>query len=183
MVQQFFCFRLETAAMIIGWLGAVGSVISVVVFGFCLGYLDEIVQKIIESAPENTKLDPDQIRTILTVAFVIFLILNAINMFASICLILGTMKQRHLLLLPWLLNTGIALLFAATYYVLLVVEAVQMSYSSNIGLIIFASINLALDIYVWLAIYSHFKNIRNNREQQERLIPPAGGVYPSYTNM
>ncbi|XP_054736503.1 uncharacterized protein LOC129243482 [Anastrepha obliqua] len=182
MMQKFFCFRLETAATIIGWLGSVGSLIAVVVLGLCLGYIDDIVEKVMESAPVNEKLDPNRIRTILTVAFVAFLVLNAINMFASVCLILGTIKQRHLLLLPWLLNTGISLLFAVTYYVLLIVDAVQISFSSNIGLIIFVSLNLALNIYIWLAVYSHFKNIRNNSEQRQQLLPPRD-AYPSYTNI
>ncbi|CAD7012290.1 uncharacterized protein LOC101454486 [Ceratitis capitata] len=183
MLKKFFCFRLETAAMIIGWVETIGSFLSILLFGFCLGYVDEIVKQIIESAPADEQLNPDEIRKVLIVGFVAFIVLSAINLVASVCLLLGTIKERHLLILPWLFNSLISLLFGFIYYIILVAGSLSISFSSGIGTLLSISISLALHIYTWLAMYSHFKNIRNNRDQQEQLLRPAGGAYPSYTNI
>ncbi|XP_011188536.1 uncharacterized protein LOC105215989 [Zeugodacus cucurbitae] len=185
MLNKYFCFRLETAAMIIGWFETIGSLLSVLLFGFCLGYVDDIVKQIIDKAQENDQPNPDEIRHVLVIGFVFFIVLSAINLFASICLLLGTIKERHLLLLPWLLNSLVSLLFCFIYYTLLIdyVISRDISFSSVFGSILPIILGLVLKIYTWLAMYSLFKNIRNNREQREQLLRPTGGLYPSYTNM
>ncbi|XP_014092076.1 uncharacterized protein [Bactrocera oleae] len=185
MLKKYFFFRLETAAMIIGWFETIGSILSVLIFGFCLGYVDDIVKEIINQAKESDQINPDEVRKVLVIGFVFFIMLSAINLFASICLLLGTIKERHLLLLPWLFNSLFSLLFAFIYYFILIdyIISTQIPFSSGFGSILLISLSFALKLYTWLAMYSLFKNIRSNRDQREQLLRPTGGLYPSYTNM
>lgn len=62
MLKKYFFFRLETAAMIIGWFETIGSILSVLIFGFCLGYVDDIVKEIINQAKESDQINPDEVR-------------------------------------------------------------------------------------------------------------------------
>lgn len=78
--------------MIIGWFETIGSILSVLIFGFCLGYVDDIVKEIINQAKESDQINPDEVRKVLVIGFVFFIMLSAINLFASICLLLGTIK-------------------------------------------------------------------------------------------
>lgn len=55
--DRFCCFRVHTIGMILGWLGSISAVITIVVMGFLLGYLDQIVAEVVKKDPAHYDYD------------------------------------------------------------------------------------------------------------------------------
>ncbi|XP_033250766.1 uncharacterized protein LOC117189817 [Drosophila miranda] len=141
-------------------LGAIWSFLAVILISTALGYADKISEEI----AKNTK-DPNmtaiQIRTLLVIVLSIFLALKVINLLSSALLVMGTVKERHLLLLPWLINSGITLAFTIISTVLLWVEAIGSGPVAEALSVVFVSGGLVvLWWYLYYGIYSLFKHIQ-----------------------
>ena len=182
MLGSFCGIRLNTAGVIIGWIGAVLSLLTIVLISLALGYLDELVKSIVEQA-NDPNFDAATARTVLLIGLCIYLTTNAINLVASALLVAGTVKERHLLLVPWLLNAGFSLLLSCIYFVGILTTSAP--FASMLPSLIFGGIGLVFNFYIWYAIYSLYKQIQATRDQQQRLIPAtsAGASYPSYTKI
>lgn len=49
MLTRLCCMRLNTAGVVLGWLGVVGSLLGVILVSTVLGYADVITQRILEN--------------------------------------------------------------------------------------------------------------------------------------
>jgi len=191
MVQSFFCFRLSTAAVWIGWLGAVSYTILSILNIVCLANVDEIVKILTNGTNETNYIVPDvhfknaeTAKLVLLTVLVIYLVLNLQNAFASILLVAGTLKEKHRHLIPWLINNGIYVTYLLLIYVSVLVHlfAMHASVGDIILYLIYMFIGFGLQFYVWLAIYSLFKEFQYASDR-ERLIPATGSAHPSYTKI
>ncbi|KAH8337028.1 hypothetical protein KR059_012142 [Drosophila kikkawai] len=187
MLSSVFCMRLNTYGVVIGWLGVIFSFLAVILLSVALGFADEIAQQIVE-ANKSADVTVDQVRSILIIALSVYLALKVINLLASAMLVVGTVKERHLLLLPWLINNGVLLAFAILFHfgVWAQVLSAPPPFLDALPILLFSLATLALAWYLYYGIYSLFKQIQANSDIQRPLIPPAApqtNSYPSYTKI
>ncbi|KAH8285831.1 hypothetical protein KR018_012363 [Drosophila ironensis] len=166
MLQKVCCMRLNTYGVVVGWLGLIVSFLAVILLATCLGFSTEIAQKIANAFAVD-------IRAIVVLVLVAYLALKLINLLASALLIFGTVKERHLLLLPWLINNGLLLVYDFIVNITLWVIMVNSkeSISTVVLMVLFSLAYRALLWYLYYGIYSLFKHIQSSSEQQRPLIP------------
>ncbi|KAH8407410.1 hypothetical protein KR222_008417 [Zaprionus bogoriensis] len=187
MLRSLFLMRLNTAGVVIGWLGVVGSFVMIIAQAVILGFADVIAQAFVKESDDKIKYE--EVHTAIIVAVSVYLAICALNFMASGMLVLGTMKERHLMLLPWLINSGIALAITIVYDLVGLVAALRSGSAEAFVLpIIVGAIGLALQVYIYCGIYSLYKQIQYTREQQRPLIEQqpvqhSGTSYPNYTKM
>ncbi|EDW31649.1 GL10847 [Drosophila persimilis] len=191
MLTKVLGMRLNTYGVVVGWLGAIWSFLAVILISTALGFADEISEEIAKNS-QDPNMTAIQIRTLLVIVLSVFLALKVINLLSSALLVMGTVKERHLLLLPWLINSGITLAFTIISTVLLWVEAIGSSPVAEALSVVFVSGGLVvLWWYLYYGIYSLFKHIQLTSDQQRPLIqgPPqrsgdhSGATYPNYTKI
>ncbi|XP_064543906.1 uncharacterized protein LOC135432254 [Drosophila montana] len=191
MMEKVCCMRLSTAGVVLGWIGVVASFIGTILLATILGNADVIAKSILGNMTDGAA-KYDEIHMGLIVSCSVYLAIVVLNLLASGMLILGTMKERHLMLLPWLINSGVGLLFSIIYhFVLLILALTSAQIDRIVPVLIVTLIGLGLHIYIYCGIYSLFKQIQLTREQQQPLInqsqgaevPNQGNSYPSYTKI
>ncbi|XP_068146376.1 uncharacterized protein [Drosophila tropicalis] len=186
MLTKLFCFRLNTAGVIIAWIGIVGSLLTTIILGICLGMIDELVKAMVKNwnDPEITEAD---IRPYAVIVLSIYLALSVIQMLASGMLLIGTNKERHLWLLPWLFNYGISIAVGFIYNlsVWIMLLSKNMSFLSVLPSMIIYLLSTAFSMYVFYGIYSLYKQIQASRDEQQPLISDQDQVRrtnPNYTS-
>ncbi|XP_036334356.1 uncharacterized protein LOC118744982 [Rhagoletis pomonella] len=187
MVRKVLCFQLDTVTMIVGWLGVVISLTGMTISALSIGFAEQIAKWFISLAPEEggaSTQDPVEIKTHLIIASTINIVLCSVNLIASFCLILGTLKERHLLLLPWLVNSAISIIFSFIYNALMVARVIEVALLSGLAMMLFATLILAFEVYIWLAIHTHFKTLQAKTfHQRQKLLSASAASYPSYTKL
>ncbi|XP_017865184.1 PREDICTED: uncharacterized protein LOC108615297 [Drosophila arizonae] len=192
MLTRLCCMRLNTAGVVLGWLGIVGSLLGVILLSTILGYADVIAKGIVDKMqPEEATYD--EVHSAIVIGCSVYLGIILLNLLSSALLVLGTMKERHLMLLPWLINSAVGLVFSIVYHLALFVAAFSSGadFGHVLPALIPTALILALQIYIYMGIYSLFKQIQQTREQQRPLItatqgmavPNQGNTYPSYTKI
>ncbi|XP_017125923.1 uncharacterized protein LOC108145193 [Drosophila elegans] len=187
MLSRVFCMRLNTYGVVIGWLGAILSFLATILLAVALGFVDEIAQQIVD-ANKNPDVTVSQVRSVLIIIFSVYLALKVINCLASVMLVVGTVKERHLLLLPWLINNGVLLVTGIIAHITLWAELIESStpFINALPVILLSLSMLVLAWYLYYGIYSLFKQIQASSEIQRPLIPPPTqqtNSYPSYTKI
>ncbi|KAH8291354.1 hypothetical protein KR054_010949 [Drosophila jambulina] len=187
MLTSVFCMRLNTYGVVIGWLGVIFSFLATILLSVALAFVDEIAQQIVDTKPSD-HMQLDQVHTILVIGLSVYLALKVINLLASVMLVVGTVKERHLLLLPWLINNGVLLGFAIVAHLGLWAQviSVPVPFLDALPIILFSMAALALGWYLYYGIYSLFKQIQVTSDIQRPLIAPAAqqtNSYPSYTKI
>ncbi|KAM7345053.1 uncharacterized protein ACRADG_011521 [Cochliomyia hominivorax] len=171
--------RLSTVSMVVGWLNLIGAIFSTIILIVAFARLDEVI-KMIQEEMDNKNVD---ISTTVIIALSVYLTISLANVFASAILIVGTVKERHLLLAPWLINAYIFIFFNVLNFIYMIYVSIAASFP--IGSVIFgiltAGLSLAIQCTIWNAIYSHYKQLRANSDLQQRLLPTSSSG-PSYTN-
>ncbi|XP_023161726.2 uncharacterized protein LOC111593285 [Drosophila hydei] len=192
MLTRLCCMRLNTAGVVLGWLGVVGSLLGVILVSTVLGYADVITQRVLENM-KNGGASYDEIHLVIVIGCSVYLGIILLNLLSSAMLVLGTMKERHLMLLPWLINSAVGLVFSILYHLAIVTATLTSgsNFGSALGVLIPTFVVLGLQIYIYYGIYSLYKQIQRTREQQRPLItatqgmevPNQGNTYPSYTKI
>ncbi|XP_069963973.1 uncharacterized protein [Bactrocera oleae] len=80
----------------------------------------------------------------------VYIVLVLINGAGSICLLLGTIQKRHNLIMVWLIFSALGMVFSIIFIFS------TGSYGSLLG--------LALNIYIWIAMFSLYKRIESERK-------------------
>eukprot|EP00099_Drosophila_melanogaster_P019980 NP_611379.2 uncharacterized protein Dmel_CG15098 [Drosophila melanogaster] len=186
MLSRVFCMRLNTYGVVIGWLGVILSFLATILLSLALGFVDEIAQQIAKGSEDSNK-TATEIRSVLIIVFSVYLALKVINLLASAMLVAGTVKERHLLLLPWLINNGVLLVFGIITNIAMLAQIIGNTSFLSALPIIFVDVGLLLlTWYLYYGIYSLFKQIQASREIQRPLIPQPTqqtNSYPSYTKI
>ncbi|KAL9916816.1 uncharacterized protein LOC119635878 [Glossina fuscipes] len=176
--------RLSTVGMVVGWLNLVGGLLSTILLSIGLTRLDDIVDAIYKSIGPDSDLDSVDIRLIVLIAISVYLTTSLANVIASMLLIIGTVKERHLLLAPWLINAYIFIFFNAVNFVYMIFVSIFKDVPVGVAIptLLYTGISLVIQIVIWNAIYSLYKQIRANRDQQQRLLT-APTTLPDYTRL
>ncbi|KAH8348880.1 hypothetical protein KR084_012145 [Drosophila pseudotakahashii] len=187
MLTSVFCMRLNTYGVVIGWLGVIFSFLATILLSVALGFVDNIAQQIVDTE-KQADMTVSEVRNVLIILFSVYLALKVINLLASAMLVVGTVKERHLLLLPWLINNGVILALAILTHIGLWAQIIgsAMPFMSALPIILISVSVLLLGWYLYYGIYSLFKQIQASSELQRPLIPPATqqtNSYPSYTKI
>jgi len=173
--------RLSTAGVAIGWIGSVLSLLCLIFISIALADVDALVKKLVEINPD---IDAETVRHVAIGLLVLYLVIIMINLLTSVLLVVGTVKERHLLLVPWLLNSGVSLLFNCIAYVFAIFAMISNStpFSNLAAGIIVWGLSVSFQYYIWYTIMSLFKKIRIDREQQQHLLT-ASNAAPSYSKL
>ncbi|XP_017014509.1 uncharacterized protein [Drosophila takahashii] len=186
MLTSVFCMRLNTYGVVIGWLGVIFSFLATILLSVALGFVDKIAQQIVDT--EKNDMTVSDVRNVLIILFSIYLALKVINLLASAMLVVGTVKERHLLLLPWLINNGVILALSIVTHIGLWAQVIgsAMPFMSALPILLISVSVLLLSWYLYYGIYSLFKQIQASSDLQRPLIPPVSqqtNSYPSYTKI
>ncbi|KAH8307567.1 hypothetical protein KR044_003009 [Drosophila immigrans] len=156
LLEKFCCFRLHTAGMVLGWLGVAGALMPLIISVCAIGFADKIADAM-TGAPN----DPNQhekARSMIVILGTIYLCGAIIRGVVCGLLIFGTMKNRHLMLLPWLMLHGIGLALNALS--LLASGLAMFASIQNIFAFFISILSFALYYYIYLGIYSLYKRIQ-----------------------
>ncbi|XP_055858786.1 uncharacterized protein LOC129921124 [Episyrphus balteatus] len=188
-VERLCCLRLNTAGVVVGWVCGILSLFYIVLYALLISNLDEIIKYIVEQGGSPAeKLDPSTVRSVVIAIVAIALTICVVNLISSVLLVAGTIQERHMMLVPWLINNGFALSLSVLNLIYFIVSCIHVgkSFGMIFGMTLGLLIPIAIQYYIWTAIYSLFRVIRSSRERQQ-LIPPttgaAGTAYPSYTRI
>lgn len=183
-MNNFCGLRLSTVGMVVGWLNLIGGLLSTILLSIALTRIDDIVSAIHRSIGNNSDLDTVDMRLIVIIAISVYLTTSLANVIASMLLIVGTVKERHLLLAPWLINAYIFIFFNAVNFVYMIFVSIFKDVPINVAIptLLYTGVSLAIQIVIWNAIYSLYKQIRANRDQQQRLLT-APTTLPDYTRL
>jgi len=115
----------------------------------------------------------------------IVLLLYALSLILAICLLVGIIKKRHNLILPWLICTVIGIV-SGIILIIFLVTSHNLNDSNNILIVFFIAILLgyALGIYFWLvvfAIYKKFKAQNTHPEFQTKNFDVNYSFFPNTT--
>lgn len=183
-MNNFCGLRLSTVGIVVGWFNLIGAVFTTIILSVAFTRIDDIV-KLIEDEMNDVNNDEVGIRTAVIIALSVYLTTSIANVIASAMLIVGTVKERHLLLTPWLINAYIFIFFNVLNFIYMIYVAVAKSLpiGSILLALISTGISLAIQCSIWNAIYSLFKQIRANRDLQQRLLPASSSSPPNYTSV
>ncbi|CAD6993014.1 unnamed protein product [Ceratitis capitata] len=148
MVEKFCCFRLESVAKCLGWLGVIQFAILIIPLIISLAFVNEFVNYLARKGG-YTLFNHSDIERVLTICLAMFIVLITINFATNLCLLLGTEQKRHNLLLPWLIVKGI----------FMVVPIISAFFGIFIGIIF-----VPLNIYIWICMYSLYKRIKTENK-------------------
>ncbi|XP_041631718.1 uncharacterized protein [Drosophila kikkawai] len=141
MLSSVCCMRLNTYGMVIGWLGVIFSILAVTLLSLGLAQANR-------AHISNLS---------------VYLAVAVIHLLSSAMLVLGTVKKRHLLLLPWLTSSGVllALNSIAQFF-----HWVYLDTSPSLlalPALLFSVAGFVLQWYLYNGIYSLYKQIQAKR--------------------
>ncbi|XP_018788701.1 PREDICTED: uncharacterized protein LOC108968857 [Bactrocera latifrons] len=150
MLTQFCCLRLETTAKIIGWLGSFVTIVVIIICAELLRNARALLGTLTRRGYHFD--DPEDAGTVLIIILAVSIVVLFINAFANGCLVYGTVKKYHKLILPWLIITAIGTVLS------LVALIIYGFYSAIFG--------VAFIAYLWIAMYSLYSKIKTANEQR-----------------
>ncbi|XP_014092077.1 uncharacterized protein [Bactrocera oleae] len=86
---KILCLGYEVSRVLLGWLGAILSIIGILMLYFCLENPDVVTKWLISLADDQSKIDYNEMRRDVVWSCVLYIVLSFINLITSICLILG----------------------------------------------------------------------------------------------
>jgi len=180
-LKNFFCcFSLRTGSVIIGSVGIgrtlVGIIVLSLMFAFIKSISVELMQKIIyhiepevlvmiSSFEDDTGIIEGLVNLYMDLIFAIAMVILAIYVLFNGLLILGAVKKCRHLLIPYLCFETLMTIIACCS---LKFSNYGGSESDFAGSIILNLMEIALSIYCILAVFSHFQEMRDGTDHQNR---------------
>jgi len=153
MLKSLCFMRLRTAGVFIGWCGLMGSALIIIGLSVLLGYSDKIEEIFTMSG-------------FLPIVCGIYLAFTVLNLLASGLLLFGIIKDRHWLLPPWLINTSIHIVFSFSFVVITSYYMFSSPFGYHFPNIVFWILVLVVKSYFFCGIYSLFKQMKVEHDQQ-----------------
>ncbi|KAH8261562.1 hypothetical protein KR044_011188 [Drosophila immigrans] len=163
LLQKVGCLRLHTAGVVVGWLGVAGALLTIIISGYLIGFADSSADYLISAIGVRSNPESHEgIGTVIVVYGCIFLG-GAINSgLAAGLLVFGTIKNRHLMILPWLVVHAFGIFF--TGLLILIASYVELTLMFLAGLLY-----LALYCYIYLGIVSLYKQIQMKNDVENEM--------------
>ncbi|XP_034107915.1 uncharacterized protein LOC117570402 isoform X1 [Drosophila albomicans] len=171
--------ELHTAGLIIGWLGVIGSVLIFIIAAFTLGEADKIADNL---APENGEESGLHNQAEAAVSFLGVFLMGVCIMSAVISglLIYGINKNRHSMLLPWLVLGTFGVVFS--YFNLLAALFAFVAGPHNFLDFLYQVFSTALQSYFYYVIYSLYMRMKMDTGIGSELAPPPAAAVPYQQN-
>ncbi|GAB0100066.1 hypothetical protein DMENIID0001_160490 [Sergentomyia squamirostris] len=155
------CFSLKTGGVILGWLGVIMSFVQFVLSIILICNSDRLGQLLTDA---KIHYDYDVLSLTVQIILGIYIVFTAVGVVTSSFLIVGTLRNNHNFIYPWLLIEGLSIgleLFSTLYscYMIFILDSVI------VGLIYFSiyAVYISVQCYLWLAIFSLYQNIHSER--------------------
>ncbi|XP_075166632.1 uncharacterized protein LOC142238795 [Haematobia irritans] len=165
--------RLTKVGLTIGWFTLIVGLIFGILLSVAFERLDYLVQIV-----ERQILTPHTnlgIRNVVISVICLYFFLSVVDVITSFLLILGTVKKRHRLLIPWLVCFAIFIILNAALFMYILYLHLRQSMdfqtsTVNVTLILIG-LGLVFDIVLWILIYMLLRQITSERNQsQQNLI-------------
>ncbi|XP_030381209.1 uncharacterized protein LOC115629047 [Scaptodrosophila lebanonensis] len=169
MMVNWCRMRLHTVGVTIGWIGIMVSILSIILLSLILVLVDEVAMFVVpDLARKLPLLSFSGFRTGLVIMCGVWLGFSIINLLASAMLLMGTVQENHLMLVPWLINSGAALVINIIRH-----PFTWFAFADEVGpCIVFSVVTLILQFYIYFGIYSLYKHIKAKKDQQRQFIQP-----------
>jgi Domain of unknown function (DUF4728) len=132
------CFSLRTAGKVIGFLGFLTAIITIIGDTAVLSDIDTVLA----NSTNYVHFDAATIKLTTQIYVSFNLALSIAHMFTSICLIVGTVQRNQVLITPWLVTQGIDIVLSLA--VTLVVSIFYMINFGNVGILLLAVGSLSI---------------------------------------
>jgi len=150
-IEKCCCFDLKTGTILIGALNLSGSVILAIYAAFILFSYAAFSSEINQAIQDNHGSDAADASLVINITFGIILVLSIFYIGIASLLIHGARTGRPGLLMPWMVLTGISLLFNC-------ISIFSAFLSLEISKIVSGVLGLALGVYFFLCV----KSLRNH---------------------
>ncbi|KAH8371545.1 hypothetical protein KR093_007958 [Drosophila rubida] len=182
-LKKVGCLRLHTAGVVVGWLGVVGAFLSIIIAACLIGYADDFVTFMFRYL--GAEPDPDThsfFKKMIVMYSCIYLGAAIVSGVASGFLVYGTMKNRHLMILPWLVIHAIGIF--ANFLSLLGAAYAMFGGPIEKTLNFFLAIaSFSLYLYLYIGIYSLYKYIQSNGDVAPRMHRPVPSSVPQHNTI
>jgi len=190
LLEKCCCFfRLTTGGMILGWLGAVESLVVIILSVFGLVKVDMIMEHLRNETEsftaqsinethlsifrrnrgEMTEGDAMIIERGMYAVLTLNLIVNCVTLISSLLLITGAIKRNSKFVLPWLLCEAACLVFSSlaavskSFEMLLYHENIFEGFATVLGICFLVGI----EIYLYLCVYSLYQLLKSEEKQRQ----------------
>ncbi|KAG5677518.1 hypothetical protein PVAND_007273 [Polypedilum vanderplanki] len=187
-------FRLTTGGMILGWIGAIESLLVVILTTIGLTHVPQIMDHLRNETRAATTIKMEAInethvsifrrhRSEMTAEDEMFLergmyailtlnlIVNVVTLISSLLLITGSIKRNSKYLLPWLVCEALCLIFSSFAAISKSFE--MLIYNENFGegfLTIFSILFLVgVEVYLYLCVYSLYQMLKTEEKNQRQM--------------
>lgn len=168
-----FCCRLQTGAVILGWLGIVTYMFYIILATLGFFNLDTIASKI---QPPNSDFNLDEWKLKVEIFLGCLFVVSLINLLAAAMLILGVVKENRYLLLPWLIGG----MTSITFTTITVLSSFHLA-GENPGAYVFTWVAIGFELYLWLCVYSLFREFRIQATHGQGTSLLSGGNKPHHS--
>ncbi|XP_055920975.1 uncharacterized protein LOC129952431 [Eupeodes corollae] len=156
--ESLYYMKLPLAGLIVGFLTAIVGFLNIVeLIGALIAFDDREPSFIIINSHESAEIIGWEI-----CGYFLF-------MLSGFFLVLGTIKKSHRMILPWLLISGVIILFGIGYVVFSLISMIRNLESDFGKLLIFIVLGIfilpGLGIYTWIGILSLYQNLRDKNQR------------------
>ncbi|KAL5288409.1 hypothetical protein ACFFRR_008943 [Megaselia abdita] len=174
--EKFCCFKLETAAIVIGTIQGIVGILGIIFTSIGLYRKDELARYMNQvynvSANDSSFYllkDDDYYIKLFTweVILAIALFFTIVEVVTAALLIYGTIKKCHYSLLPWLITFGCVVFFTLLRSFVYTIVFFVTLFSGDIHMLLMSAftwllivLTTALYCYAWIAMKSLYQNIK-----------------------
>ncbi|XP_062133598.1 uncharacterized protein LOC133843868 [Drosophila sulfurigaster albostrigata] len=189
-LEKVACMRLQTAGVVVGWLGVVFSSLAIIITACAVGHSDKIagvISKILlDKTDQHTH---DTIQTFIVLYGSFYLGVCILHFLAAGFLVIGAMKNRHLMLLPWLVLNALGV-FLNILSLLLSTFDTDTDYFPYFFRFLATFIYSILYVYIYWGIVSLYHHIQMNKDAEHEMtcrvaepLPQNAPLYNVYSKI
>ncbi|KAL5278723.1 hypothetical protein ACFFRR_003380 [Megaselia abdita] len=162
--ERLFCLSLETGAIVVAVIEMFFSSMSLISGVTGLQKKDYVVSAILNSTNNHSDKSRESFAHSYEVILYVAVVLAVINIVTEICLIFGSVKKRHLYLVPWLFLFGVyfcicllccVLLICFNIFLLCIGNLSSQLLNSSLAVVVLT----ALYFYIWICIRTLYSRI------------------------
>ncbi|XP_060653503.1 uncharacterized protein LOC132789474 [Drosophila nasuta] len=182
--------RLQTAGVVVGWLGVVFSSLAIIITACAVGHSDKIAGVISKTLLDRTDQDThDSIQTFIVLYGSFYLGVCILHFLAAGFLVIGAMKNRHLMLLPWLVLNAIGI-FLNVLSLLFSTFDTDSDYFPYFLRFFATFLYSILYVYIYWGIVSLYHHIQMNKDAGHEMtcrvaepLPQKAPLYNVYSKI
>ncbi|XP_060659289.1 uncharacterized protein LOC132793391 [Drosophila nasuta] len=174
-LEKAGCLELRTAGYIIGWLGVAGSVLILLIGLVGLG------NPKIFAGYNGSYSYKENYEDVAAIYSVIFIVSAFVGLAIYGLVIYGIKENRHAMLIPYLILSGISAALSFLGVLLAAIDLVAGTH--NVFSFAFTVFSCMFQLFIFRVMYSLYTNIKMNILNGRVLVPPSAAAVPLQQNV